>query len=451
MGFDSGMHSLGLTLQVFFLDILLSGDNAIVIALACRGLPAQQMRRAILIGTGVAIGLRILFTTIVTFLLAIPLLKLLGMVALISIAIKLLIEEEDLDQNSAVHGQTDATQSAQALQDKLWSTIGVIVVADITMSLDNVVALAAISQNSVFFLVLGLALSVPLLMYGSLFVTSLLKRYPILIPAGSALLGWIAGDIGMSDPLIADWITAQLPGLTLAVPLACAIFVLLESKIIQQNRKRFPKPQTTVSRSVHKLPLSPRQEAVALERPSIALPPSTTAVHANETQERVEKEVTATGNQPASPGMPKNELFPPIFPKKAVYFLGLFLGLPVFAIVGAIIYKSVLNKGLMPPPTQLARYECPGVQGSFYFYYRHGKDNVQIQSSSGLVQGNVHFGKISWTNFSGDTAVLGFTPPQEITYDDAKLIRINGGSFLQTNCAIREQNAATSPVPTVTK
>src|SRR5450830_659820 len=135
----------------------------------------------------------------------------------------------------------------------LRSTVGIIVVADVTMSLDNVVALAAISQNSVFFLVLGLALSVPLLMYGSLFVTTLLKRYPILIPAGGALLGWIAGDIGMSDPLIADWVNAQLPGLTLAVPLACAIFVLVESNIIQQNLQRFPKPKLTASRPVRKL------------------------------------------------------------------------------------------------------------------------------------------------------------------------------------------------------
>ena len=239
MGLDSGMHSLGLTLQVFFLDLLLSGDNAIVIALACRRLPAQQMRQAILMGTGVAIALRILFTTIVTFLLAIALQKLLGMVALIAIAIKLLIEEDrNLDTTTAA--QDEAAASAPA---SLWATIGVIVVADVTMSLNNVVALAAISQNSVFFLVLGLALSIPLLMYGSLFVATLLKRYPILVPVGGALLGWIAGDIGMTDPLIADWVTAQLPGLTLAVPLACAVFVLLESKIIQQNLQRFPKPK----------------------------------------------------------------------------------------------------------------------------------------------------------------------------------------------------------------
>jgi len=419
MGFDSGMHSLGLTLQVFFLDLLLSGDNAIVIALACRRLPAQQMRQAIMVGTGAAIVLRILFTTIVTFLLAIPLLKLLGMVALITIAIKLLVDEDD--------GQ-DATQADESgAPVSLWATIGVIVVADVTMSLDNVVALAAISQNSVFFLVLGLALSVPLLMYGSLFVTTLLKRYPILIPAGGALLGWIAGDIGMSDPLIADWVNAQLPGLTLAVPLACAIFVLVESNIIQQNLQRFPKPKLTASRPVRKL--------VAM---------ATVPVQSETKPIPVERTTAAVEVAPE----PQNYTPPPaVFPKRsALYFLIALLALPVPIVIGTIIFRSVSNHGLMPQPTQLVRYECPGLQGPFNFYFRHGIESVKIQSSSGMLQGNAHYGKIYWRNFSGDTAVLGFTPPQEIIWDDANTVRLSGGSFLQINCAKKLENAP-SPSP----
>ena len=424
MGFDSGMHSLGLTLQVFFLDLLLSGDNAIVIALACRRLPAQQMRQAIMVGTGAAIFLRILFTTIVTFLLAIPLLKLLGMVALIWIAIKLLVEE-DSDQEDDQSDDMAGSLSAPSL----WATIGVIVVADVTMSLDNVVALAAISQNSVFFLVLGLALSVPLLMYGSLFVTTLLKRYPILIPAGGALLGWIAGDIGMSDPLIADWVSAQLPGLTLAVPLACAVFVLLESKIIQDNLRRFPKPKPVAR-------LSKREWGFETETlPAVVVEVKTTMVEAV-------SEVTIS-SQPLP--LKRNLTLPSIFPRRgALYFLIALLGLPVPVVIGAIIYKSVINKGFMPQPTPLMQYECPGLQGPFYFYFRHGIETVKIQSSSGLLQGTAHYGKIKWSNFSGDTAVLGFTPPQEITWDDAKSIRLNGGSFLQINCAKKMDNAAGS-------
>lgn len=446
MGLDGGLHSLGLTLQVFFLDILLSGDNAIVIALACRRLSAHQMRQAIMVGTGAAIGLRILFTTIVTFLLAIPFLKLLGMMALIVIAIKLLIEEDDsLDGTLSGLGnsQPNVAGSQPSPSVSLWSTIGVIVVADATMSLDNVVALAAISQNSVFFLVLGLALSVPLLMYGSLFVTTLLKRYPILIPAGGALLGWVAGDIGMSDPLIADWVTAQLPGLTLAVPPACAIFVLLESRIIQQNRLRFPKPRQIASHAGREIPVIlatqhnpglPFEELVSPAactlsvRPSITIAPRDDAAALDEASSPIKRP------DRASVAEKRTGMFAFVFTRKgSLYLLISFLALPVLGVIGSIVYN-----GVMPPPSQLIRYECPGYTGPFSFYFRHGKDNVQIRSSSGRLDGVVHYGKIDWTNFSGDTASLGFTPPLEITWDDAKSIHINGGSFLEVYCANKE-------------
>ncbi len=448
MGLDSGMHSLGLTLQVFFLDLLLSGDNAIVIALACRRLPAQQMRQAILVGTGAAIGLRILFTTMVTFLLAIPLLKLLGMMALIAIAIKLLIEEDSHVEGSpsaSENGEWGRAGSPTSAQVSLGATIGVIVVADVTMSLDNVVALAAISQNSVFFLVLGLALSVPLLMYGSLFVTTLLKRYPILIPAGGALLGWIAGDIGMSDPLIADWVTTQLPGLTLAVPLACAIFVLLESKIIQENMRRFPRLRPIFPEAGRELPLvtaashSPTTQFAPLLNPAPHRPPERQSIRtapADEAKAMEEAGAAINVNDHLLVPGKRHGTFAFLFTRQgSLYFLILLLALPVLGVIGSIVYNGLINKGLMPAPSSLMRYECPGYTGPFSFYFRHGKDNVQIRSSSGRLDGVIHYGKIDWINFSGDTAVLGFTPPHEITYDDAKSIRINGGSFLQINCA----------------
>src|SRR5450830_374252 len=450
MGLDAGMHSLGLTLQVFFLDLLLSVDNAIVIALTCRRLPAKQMRQAIMIGTGAAIGLRILFTTIITFLLAIPFLKLLGMMALIAIAIKLLIEEDgglDGTQSEPGNSQLDFAGSQQSPSVSLWSTIGVIVVADATMSLDNVMALAAISQNSVFFLALGLALSVPLLMYGSLFVTTLLKRYPILIPAGGALLGWVAGDIGMSDPLIADWVTAQLPGLTLAVPSACAIFVLLESRIIQQNMLRFSKPRPIAPHAVREMPVilatqhSPGLSFEALVSPApctLPVRPSITIGPRDDAEAMDEASSPMKRGDRASVAGKRTGMFAFVFTRKySPYLLISFLALPVLGVIGSIVYN-----GVMPPPSRLIRYECPGYTGPFSFYYRHGKDNVQIRSNSGWLEGVVHYGKIEWTNFSGDTALLGFTPPLEITWDDAKSIRINGGSFLQINCANKELSTA---------
>ena len=449
MGLDAGMHSLGLTLQVFFLDLLLSGDNAIVIALACRRLPLQQMRQAVLIGTGAAVGLRILFTTIVSFLLAIPCLKLLGMLALIVIAIKLLIEEDsDIDETQTASGSSPLNLAGSSVMGpiSLRSTVGIIVVADVTMSLDNVVALAAISENSVYFLVLGLALSVPLLMYGSLFVATLLKRYPVLIPGGGVLLGWVAGDIGMSDPLIADWVTAQLPGLTFAVPLACACFVLLESRIVQQNLKRFPKPKPVASVAMHesslnttvpnsaRVQLAPCSNAAATTSPNL---PLMMLVQAGSMEPRHDTAPALETSAHVSVPDKRNVSYAPIIAfKYALYLIIPFFVLAVLGVVGSIVYN-----GVMPPPRQLLRYECPGYTGPFSFYFLHGRDNVQIRSSSGRLDGIVHYGKIDWLNFTGDTSVLGFTPPQEITYDDAKSIRINGGSFLQINCANKDQSA----------
>ncbi|MGA2840856.1 MAG: TerC family protein [Steroidobacteraceae bacterium] len=224
MGFDNLFHYLNLTLEVFFLDLLLSGDNALVIALACRSLPPALTKRAMLIGIDGAIALRILLTTVASLLLHIPLLKLVGGVALTVIAINLTIEEE---------GNTESDKSPPKNPPDLWSAVGTIILADLVMSVDNVVALAAVTQGNIFFLTMGLLMSVPLLMFGSLFVTALLRRYPLLKRGGGAMLGWIAGDIAISDPMITGWVNQQSPALTIVVPILVVVFVLIESRIME--------------------------------------------------------------------------------------------------------------------------------------------------------------------------------------------------------------------------
>jgi YjbE family integral membrane protein len=224
MGFDNAFHYLNLTLEVFYLDLLLSGDNAMVIALACRSLPPEQTRRAMVIGIEGAIALRILLTTVAGLLLHIPLLKLVGGIALTGIAIKLTVEDA---------GETESDKRPPRNPPGLWSAVGTIVVADLVMSVDNVVALAAVAQGSIFVLTMGLLMSVPLLMFGSLFVTALLRRYPLLKRGGGALLGWLAGDIAISDPMIVDWVNQQAPALTVVVPILIVVFVLIESRIME--------------------------------------------------------------------------------------------------------------------------------------------------------------------------------------------------------------------------
>ena len=174
--------------KIIWINVLLSGDNALVIALACRGLQPQQRLWGMIFGAGAAVVLRIIFTGIVATLMALPWLKLVGGLALIVIAAKLLVpEDEDDDVQSASH---------------LWAAVQIVVIADIVMSLDNVIAVAAAANGSVPLLVLGLAISIPLIVAGAALIMALLNRLPVLVWAGAALLGWIAGDVIATDPAV---------------------------------------------------------------------------------------------------------------------------------------------------------------------------------------------------------------------------------------------------------
>ncbi|MEE8634147.1 MAG: TerC family protein [Methyloceanibacter sp.] len=177
-------------LQIIWIDILLSGDNAVVIALACRQLPPHQRVWGIALGTLAAIVLRIVFTGLVTTLMTMPYLKLIGGVLLIWIAIKLLGGEEESDDDNVKPVAN------------LWHAVRIIVIADAVMSLDNVIAIAMAARGNYALLMFGLAVSIPLIMAGAALIISLLERFPIIVWGGAALLGWIAGEIIAKDPLI---------------------------------------------------------------------------------------------------------------------------------------------------------------------------------------------------------------------------------------------------------
>jgi YjbE family integral membrane protein len=176
--------------KIIWINILLSGDNALVIAMACRGLQPKQRLWGMILGAAAAVILRIIFTGIVATLMELPYLKLVGGLALIVIAAKLLVPEQE---------DEDGVQSAS----HLWAAVQIVVVADIVMSLDNVIAVAAAANGSVPLLILGLAISVPLIVAGAALIMALLSRLPLLVWAGAALLGWIAGDVIATDPAVA--------------------------------------------------------------------------------------------------------------------------------------------------------------------------------------------------------------------------------------------------------
>jgi YjbE family integral membrane protein len=198
----AGVAQLGYTalwfavLQIIFINVLLSGDNAIVIAMACRGLPPHQRRWGLVIGAGVAVLLLIFFSTIIARLMLLPYLKLIGGVALMYIAAKLLVPEA-----------TDRNEVEAAAH--LWRAIRVVVAADIIMSLDNIIAVAAAAKGDFLLIAISLTISIPVIVAGAALIMALLDRFPILIWAGAALLGWIAGETIASDPALSRHLTAS--------------------------------------------------------------------------------------------------------------------------------------------------------------------------------------------------------------------------------------------------
>ncbi len=215
-------------LQILLIDFLLSGDNAVVIAMACRGLAPRQRFWGVVIGVSLAVLLRIIFAAVATQLMELPYLKLVGGLALLYIAAKLLKPEEpDKDQvKAAAH---------------LWGAIRIVVTADAIMSLDNILPVAAVARGNLALLLIGLAGAIPLIIIGATFIIGLLDRFPVLVWAGAALLGWIAGDIMAVDPAVAG-LTAQLGknaawGIEMAAAGAGALLVIAVGAFLRRRNK----------------------------------------------------------------------------------------------------------------------------------------------------------------------------------------------------------------------
>ena len=199
--------------QIIWINVLLSGDNALVIALACRGLQPRQRLWGMVFGAGAAVILRIVFTGIVATLMELPYLKLVGGLALLVIAAKLLVPEDEEGENGI--------QAAAHLM----AAVQIVVVADIVMSLDNVIAVAAAANGSVPLLIFGLAISVPLIVAGAAIIMAVLTRLPFLVWAGAALLGWIAGEVIATDPAVQPLFHRVLGGtVALTFDLTSAVF-----------------------------------------------------------------------------------------------------------------------------------------------------------------------------------------------------------------------------------
>ena len=225
------MESLGPELiklvQIIWINIILSGDNAVVIAMACRGLPPDKQRPGMVLGALVAVVLRIVFTVIVATLLSTPFLKIVGGCLLLWISVKLVLGEDE-EGGGVVH-QTE----------RLWHAIRTVAIADAVMSLDNVLAIAAVAKDSATLLIVGLVISVPLIVAGSAIIMALLGRLPILVWAGAALLGWVAGEMLVSDPWLAATFGEELIH-RIEIPAAAigAVFVVALGYVLSRRAAR---------------------------------------------------------------------------------------------------------------------------------------------------------------------------------------------------------------------
>ena len=232
---DMLLHSafwVGL-LKIIWVNLLLSGDNAVVIALAARSLPPKQQTQAICWGSGAAIALRIVLTLFAVALLTFPYLKIVGALLLLWIGIQLLIPEDGDDDMHA--------------SDNLMVAIRTILVADLVMSLDNVIAVAAAAETApeaakLTLLIAGLAISIPIVIFGATMLLKVMDRFPIIITIGAGLLGWIAGEMAVTDPAVVHWVEANAKWLEefYVVAIIGAAFVVLLGKALANRKSAAP-------------------------------------------------------------------------------------------------------------------------------------------------------------------------------------------------------------------
>lgn len=228
MAFDSPQFWVAV-LQIIAIDIVLGGDNAVVIALACRRLPDKQRKLGIFWGVAGAIVLRVVLIFFALNLLTIPYLKVAGAALLVWIGIKLLQPESEGSH------EVDASTT-------LLGAIKTIIVADAVMSLDNVIAIAGAAKDEISLVIFGLVISVPIIVWGSQLVMRVMDRYPVTIAIGAGLLGWIAGDMAVTDVVTKEWVNVNAKYLHWIVPAAMAIVVIAAGKMLAARKRVEARP-----------------------------------------------------------------------------------------------------------------------------------------------------------------------------------------------------------------
>lgn len=224
--FGSVWNLLGILLEIAAINLVLSGDNAVVIALACRSLPPHQQKQALILGSVGVVVMMTVLTACAAYLLSLPYVQLAGSLLLLWIGTKLLMPE------AGGNHIKEGSRLAQAVKT--------IIVADIVMSLDNVLGMAGAAEGHLGMLVIGLLITIPLILLCSAAIVKLFERFPVLVTLGGALLGWVAGEMAVGDPAIGGWVEAEAPYLHIVLPAAGAIVVVGLGKVLGWHAGRMP-------------------------------------------------------------------------------------------------------------------------------------------------------------------------------------------------------------------
>jgi YjbE family integral membrane protein len=213
-------------LQIMLINVVLSGDNAVVIALACRRLTPRHQKIAFIWGSVGVVVLMVGLTGIVSYLLSLPYLEMVGSGMLLWIGVKLLL------------GDGEGEEGGVEQKSTLGAAIRTIIIADMIMSLDNVLAMAAAAHGHIWMLIVGLFITVPVILFGSALLMKLMERFPVLVMVGAALIGWVAGEMVISDPAIKPWVDVNAAILHSVSPIFCAAFVIATGKILERMNSR---------------------------------------------------------------------------------------------------------------------------------------------------------------------------------------------------------------------
>ena len=423
---DTLTWSFSAALGVVFIDLLLSGDNAIVIALACRSLDPVHRRRALWLGTlGAFLG-RVLLTGVATLLMQVPLLKLVGGLLLLKIAIELIVNN---------HGPDHTEGLVASDRNDLFQAVKTIFIADVIMSLDNVLGLSAITQDNFAMLIAGLLLSVPILMFGSLYVARLLDWYPRLLWAGGGVLGAVGASLALGDPVFGDSFSASSTVAPLLVPPLAALYTVLQSRLILRNLAalggRAPPPslwqilrptglavRTDVpTAEVQTLPPAvvptPAPPALPQEAPA-QLPQSTSSATST---------VSTSSPVVAAPGVPAHA---------RTVLLG--VGAVAVAVVLVWLVRLLMTTSLMPTPEGFRVYEC--AKPRLTISYREGAQTIRMTSPISTISAPVAEQRIVWDDYRAAGQVLEVPPPTAIVSVDANSLVVDGGMFQNTVCTV---------------